>query len=174
MSQPGQPLAESASGPASRDDAAGLRHGAVVPTHEHLRHVADALIAATNAFAVERVLALFAHDAVIDDPSTGHRFDGHAGIRRYVEQYFVGYQTVTRFLSMQRLGPQREGAGGLHGGFWSRDRQPRHHRECAGPDRPAGCRPGMSGVNGLAARRPSGLACGTKLHEAEVGGAGLF
>ena len=107
MSQPGQPLAASASGPASRDDAAGLRHGAVVPTLEHLRHVADALIAATNAFAVERVLALFAHHAVIDDPSTGHRFDGHAGIRRYVEQYFVGYQTVTRLLSMQRLGPQR-------------------------------------------------------------------
>lgn len=107
MSQPGQPLTASASGPASRDDAAGLRHGAMAPTHEHLRHVADALIAATNAFAVERVLALFAHDAVIDDPSTGHRFDGHAGIRRYVEQYFVGYQTVTRFLSMQRLGPQR-------------------------------------------------------------------
>lgn len=25
----------------------------------------------------------------------------------------------------------------------------------------------MSGVNGLAARRPSGLACGTRLHEAE-------
>ena len=77
------------------------------PTHEHLRRVADALIAATNAFAVEQVLGLFAHDAVIDDPSTGQRFDGHAGIRRYVEQYFVGYQTVTRLLSMQRIGPQR-------------------------------------------------------------------
>ena len=77
------------------------------PTHEHLRRVADALIAAINAFAVEQVLGLFAHDAVIDDPSTGQRFDGPAGICRYVEQYFVGYQTVTRFLSMQRLGPQR-------------------------------------------------------------------
>ena len=32
----------------------------------------------------------------------------------------------------------------------------------------------MSGVNGLAVRRLSGLACGTKLHEAEVGAAGLF
>lgn len=107
MSKPGQPFVESASAPASRDDAAAMRRGAMDPTHEHLRQVADALIAATNAFAVERVLGLFAHDAVIDDPSTGHRFDGHAGIRRYVEQYFVGYQTVTRFLSMQRLGPQR-------------------------------------------------------------------
>lgn len=107
MSKPRQTLAERDSAPASRGDPAGLRFGAMDPTHEHLRRVADALIAATNAFAVEQVLGLFAHDAVIDDPSTGHRFDGHAGIRRYVEQYFVGYQTVTRFLSMQRLGPQR-------------------------------------------------------------------
>ena len=107
MSKPRQTLAERDSAPASRGDAAGLRFGAMDPTHEHLRRVADALIAATNAFAVEQVLGLFAHDAVIDDPSTGHRFDGHAGMRRYVEQYFVGYQTVTRFLSMQRLGPQR-------------------------------------------------------------------
>lgn len=107
MSKPRQTLAERDSAPASRGDAAGLRFGAMDPTHEHLRRVADALIAATNAFAVEQVLGLFAHDAVIDDPSTGHRFDGNAGIRRYVEQYFVGYQTVTRFLSMQRLGPQR-------------------------------------------------------------------
>ena len=107
MSKPRQTLAERDSGPASRGDAAGLRFGAMDPTHEHLRQVVDALIAATNAFAVERVLGLFAHDAVIDDPSTGHRFDGHAGIRRYVERYFVGYQTVTRLLSMQRIGPQR-------------------------------------------------------------------
>lgn len=107
MSKPRQTLAERDSAPASRGDAAGLRFGAMDPTHEHLRRVADALIAATNAFAVEQVLGPFAHDAVIDDPSTGQLFDGHAGIRRYVEQYFVGYQTVTRFLSMQRLGPQR-------------------------------------------------------------------
>ena len=107
MSKPGQPFAESSSAPASRDDAAAMRRGAMDPTHEHLRQVADALIAATNAFAVEQVLGLFVHDAVIDDPSTGQRFDGHAGIRLYVEKYFVGYQTVTRFLSMQRIGPQR-------------------------------------------------------------------
>ena len=74
MSKPGQPFAESASAPVSRDDAAAMRRGAMGPTHEHLRQVADALIAATNAFAVEQVLGLFAHDAVIDDPSTGQRF----------------------------------------------------------------------------------------------------
>ena len=78
MSKPGQPFAESSSAPASMDDAAAMRRGAMDPTHEHLRQVAGALIAATNAFAVEQVLGLFAHDAVIDDPSTGHRFDGHA------------------------------------------------------------------------------------------------
>ncbi|SEB23533.1 nuclear transport factor 2 family protein [Variovorax sp. YR216] len=73
----------------------------------NLRGVADALIAATNAFDVARVLNLFAPDAVIDDPSTGHRFDGHAGIREYIERYFIGYQTVTGFLSIKSLGQNR-------------------------------------------------------------------
>lgn len=65
---------------------------------DNLRSIADGLIAATNALDVERVLNLFTPDAVVDDPSTGHRFDGHAGIRNYIEQYFIGYHTVTRFL----------------------------------------------------------------------------
>lgn len=69
-----------------------------------LRRTADALIAATNAFDAERALKLFAPDAVIDDPSTGHRFDGHAGIRTYIEQYFIGYHTVTHLLSIERMG----------------------------------------------------------------------
>lgn len=99
--------AESASSSAGMDSMENTGRGAMGPTHEHLRQVADALITATNAFDVERALSLFAHDAVIDDPSTGQRFDGHPGIRRYIEQYFVGYHTVTRFLSMKRLGRQR-------------------------------------------------------------------
>jgi ketosteroid isomerase-like protein len=69
-----------------------------------MRAAADALIAACNGFDVARVLALFRQDAVIDDPSTGHRFDGHAGVRDYVERYFLGYHTLTRFLSIARLG----------------------------------------------------------------------
>ncbi|WP_423200365.1 SnoaL-like domain-containing protein [Cupriavidus sp. H19C3] len=68
-----------------------------------LRQTAEALIAAVNAFDVERTLRLFTPDAVIDDPSTGHRFDGHAGVRKYIEEYFIGYQTVTRLLSLRRL-----------------------------------------------------------------------
>jgi len=73
----------------------------------NLRKAADAFIAATNSYDMERVLALFTQDAVIDDPSTGHRFDGHTGIRDYIEQYFIGYHTVTRFLSMESLGDNR-------------------------------------------------------------------
>ncbi|NZD53269.1 nuclear transport factor 2 family protein [Rhizobium leguminosarum] len=48
-----------------------------------LRAKADALITATNAFDTEAAVTLFTPDAVIDDPSTGHSFDGHAGIRDY-------------------------------------------------------------------------------------------
>ncbi len=70
----------------------------------NLRKAVDAFIAATNSYDVERVLVLFTPDAVIDDPSTGHCFDGHAGIRNYIEQFFIGYRTVTRFLSIESLG----------------------------------------------------------------------
>jgi len=72
-----------------------------------LREAVDAFIAAANSHDVARVLALFAPDAVIDDPSTGHCFDGHAGICHYVERYFIGYRTVTRFLSMDTLSDYR-------------------------------------------------------------------
>lgn len=63
-----------------------------------------ALIAATNAFDVQAGLALFTAGAVIDDPSTGHTFRGRAGVREYLQRYFVGYHTVTRLLSVTALG----------------------------------------------------------------------
>jgi len=65
------------------------------------------LISATNAFDVEAVLTLFTPKAVIDDPSTGARFDHHAGIRDYVERFFIGYRTVTRLLSVDALGENK-------------------------------------------------------------------
>lgn len=74
---------------------------------EELRTVGEALLAATNAFDVEKALHLFALDAVIDDPSTGHRFDGHVGVRDYIERYFIGYHTVARLLSIERLTADR-------------------------------------------------------------------
>jgi ketosteroid isomerase-like protein len=71
---------------------------------DKLRAAADAFIARTNAFDVAGVVAQFTLDAVIDDPSTGYRFEGHDGIRHYIAQFFVGYHTVTRFLSLEHMG----------------------------------------------------------------------
>ena len=76
-------------------------------TRTNLRNSANAFIASTNAGDVDAALALFAADAVIDDPSTGHCFDGHRGVRAYIEQFFVGYHTVTRLLSLDHLGAGR-------------------------------------------------------------------
>jgi len=72
-----------------------------------LRAIADALIAAANAFDADTAVTLFTPDAVINDPSTGHRFDGHAGIRDYIERYFADYYTVTCFLSIETFGETR-------------------------------------------------------------------
>ncbi|WP_417844378.1 nuclear transport factor 2 family protein [Thalassospira sp.] len=76
-------------------------------TARTLRETADVLIAAINAFDTGNALTLFTPDAVIDDPSTGDRFEGHAGIRDYIERYFIGYQTVTRLLSIATIGESR-------------------------------------------------------------------
>ncbi|WNJ93615.1 nuclear transport factor 2 family protein [Bosea sp. 685] len=62
------------------------------------------MIKATNAFDIECALALFTSDAIIEDPSVGESFIGHAGIRDYLERFFVGYHTVTRLLSVEVLG----------------------------------------------------------------------
>lgn len=68
-----------------------------------LQAMMERFIVAANAFDVDAALALFAPDAVIDDPSTGHRFVGHAGIGDYLTRYFVAYRTVTRLLSITAL-----------------------------------------------------------------------
>lgn len=67
----------------------------------------DALFAATNAFDVEAAVALFKPDAIIDDPSTGHKFVGQSGVREYVERYFVGYHTVSRVISIDSIAEDR-------------------------------------------------------------------
>lgn len=76
-------------------------------TQRELKPVFDALIRATNAFDADAVIALFTPDAVIDDPSTGERFEGHDGICDYVARFFVGYRTVTRLLSIEKLSENR-------------------------------------------------------------------
>ncbi len=74
---------------------------------QRLQSAAEAFIAATNAFDAQAALALFAPDAIVDDPSTGRSFIGHAGIGDYVERYFIGYRTVTRLLSLQQRAPNQ-------------------------------------------------------------------
>lgn len=58
------------------------------------------LIDATNAFDVDAALALFATDAVIEDVSVGEKFRNTAGVRKYIETFFVGYHTATRLESL--------------------------------------------------------------------------
>lgn len=63
----------------------------------------DSLLHALNAFDVDGALALFASCAVIDDVSVGDAFTGTEGIRRYLEQFFLGYQTVSKVLAVTQL-----------------------------------------------------------------------
>jgi ketosteroid isomerase-like protein len=58
-------------------------------------------IQSANKFDVNAALALFASNAVIDDVSVGDKFKNTAGVRRYLEQFFVGYKTVTRLESIE-------------------------------------------------------------------------
>lgn len=48
-------------------------------------------------------MALFKSDAVIEDVSVGNAFVGTDGIRLYLEQFFVGYKTASKLLSMKQL-----------------------------------------------------------------------
>lgn len=63
----------------------------------------DTFIQTANSFDVEGVLALFTADAVIDDVSVGKAFVGSEGIRLYLMQFFVGYKTVSKRLSLEQL-----------------------------------------------------------------------
>ncbi|RXG31824.1 nuclear transport factor 2 family protein [Leeuwenhoekiella marinoflava] len=59
---------------------------------------------ASNDFDTERYLAMFHTDAVLDDPSVGKKFIGHQGIKNYFESYFIGYNTQTRLVKLNRQG----------------------------------------------------------------------
>ena len=60
-------------------------------------------IETANAFDVEGTLALFASNSVISDVSVGDTFVGTEGVRLYLEQFFVGYKTTSKLLSLQNL-----------------------------------------------------------------------
>lgn len=55
----------------------------------------------SNTFEVEEYLNKFHNNAVIDDPSVGHSFKTHTGIREYFESYFIGYNTQTRLIHIK-------------------------------------------------------------------------
>jgi hypothetical protein len=65
---------------------------------------------AANAFDVEGILKLFADDGFIDDTSVGHVFRGLDGVRRYAEEYFVGYETRSRILTVEVIDAHRSTA----------------------------------------------------------------
>ena len=67
------------------------------------KKIIQQFIDAANAFDVETVLRLFADDAVIDDVSVGEKFKNIQGVRKYIEQFFVGYHTVTKLESLEIL-----------------------------------------------------------------------
>jgi ketosteroid isomerase-like protein len=67
-----------------------------------MQQLVERFIQTTNAFDVEGALFLFAPDAVVDDVSVGDAFVGSAGIRSYVERFFVGYNTASRLLSLDQ------------------------------------------------------------------------
>lgn len=53
------------------------------------------LIEAGNAYDTEGYLSIYHENAILDDPSVGREFAGHRGIRKYFENYFIGYKTQT-------------------------------------------------------------------------------
>jgi len=57
-------------------------------------------IATANCYDTENYLTFYQPDAVLDDPSVGSTFTGHAGIRKYFTSYFIGYQTKTKLVSL--------------------------------------------------------------------------
>ncbi|GAB6899121.1 nuclear transport factor 2 family protein [Kineosporia succinea] len=58
--------------------------------------IATTWVETLNAHETTCFLELFSEDAVLDDPSVGHRFEGRAGIGQYYRDYFIGYRTRTR------------------------------------------------------------------------------
>jgi ketosteroid isomerase-like protein len=72
----------------------------------NMKKIIQQFIKTTNAFDVEAALVLFADDAVIDDVSVGEKFKNKAGVRKYIEKFFVGYHTVTRLESLKVVNDQ--------------------------------------------------------------------
>ncbi|MBI3521080.1 MAG: nuclear transport factor 2 family protein, partial [Bacteroidetes bacterium] len=66
-----------------------------------IKKIIQQFIKAANAFDVDKALTLFATNAIIDDVSVGKQFKNTKGVRDYLDQFFVGYHTVTKLVSLE-------------------------------------------------------------------------
>ena len=55
----------------------------------------------SNAYDTKSYLEKWHKTAVLGDPSVGQVFKGHSGIRKYFEDYFIGYKTQTRLIKLE-------------------------------------------------------------------------
>jgi hypothetical protein len=58
-------------------------------------------LAASNAYETNNYLEKWNKDAVLEDPSVGQVFKGHLGVKKYFEDYFIGYKTKTRLVNLE-------------------------------------------------------------------------
>jgi len=64
-------------------------------------------IEAGNTFNTTKYLSFYLTDAILDDPSVGKKFLGHAGIEDYFNSYFIGYNTHTEIIHLKILGDDK-------------------------------------------------------------------
>lgn len=58
-------------------------------------------LAASNSYETNNYLEKWNKDAFLEDPSIGQVFKGHLGIKKYFEDYFIGYKTKTRLVNLE-------------------------------------------------------------------------
>ncbi|MDF2438220.1 MAG: hypothetical protein K0Q95_2596 [Bacteroidota bacterium] len=69
----------------------------------NIKRIIKEFVSFANKFDVDSAIELFAKDAVIDDESVGTKFSNIAGVRNYLDRFFVGYKTVTKIISLKIL-----------------------------------------------------------------------
>lgn len=68
-----------------------------------MQRLINGFIETTNTRDINGALSLFASDAIIDDVSVGDTFVGSEGVRAYLDQFFAGYNTFSKLLSIEIL-----------------------------------------------------------------------
>jgi ketosteroid isomerase-like protein len=58
-------------------------------------------IAVSNSFDTKKYLEFYLPDATLDDPSVGRKFEGHSGLKKYFDDYFIGYHTYTEQIQLR-------------------------------------------------------------------------